>query len=81
MKTKFEGQVDSPKTTNLHYDDIEPHYNVNVNITGAMAKRFMCKACNKSCAYEATNRCNQKCSPPSKSPAPNVIDILGAKRV
>ena len=57
----FEGQVDSPKRINLLYEDVERHYHVIVNITGAMAKRFMCKECNKSCASEATHRCDQTC--------------------
>jgi len=43
----FEVVVDFPKRFNLLYDDVEIHYHVIVNITGAMGKRFMCKACNK----------------------------------
>jgi hypothetical protein len=39
----FEGQVDSPKRINLLYDNVERHYHVIVNITGAMAKRLMYK--------------------------------------
>jgi len=58
----FEGQVHSPKKIKLLYDDVEQHYHVILNITGAMAKRFMCNACNKSSAIEATNRCEQTCS-------------------
>ena len=58
----FEGQVDLPKIINLLYDDVERHYHMIVNITGAMSKRLMCKACNKSCARDATNRCDQTCS-------------------
>ena len=34
----FEGKVDSPKRINLLYDDVEQHYHVIVNITGAMTK-------------------------------------------
>jgi len=41
----FEGQVDSPKKINLLYDDVEKHYHVIVNITGAMAKMYVCNAC------------------------------------
>ena len=58
----FEGQVNSPKRINLLYDDVEQHYQVIVNITGAMAKKYVCNACNKSCASEATHRCEQTCS-------------------
>ena len=48
----FEGQVDSPKKSNLLYDDVEQHYRVIGNITGAMANRVKCNACNKSCSSE-----------------------------
>jgi len=37
----FEGQVDSSKRINLLNDNVERHYHVIVNITGAMAKRFV----------------------------------------
>jgi hypothetical protein len=36
----FEEQVDSPTQINLVYDDVERHYHVIVNITGAMAKKY-----------------------------------------
>ena len=91
MKTIFEGQVDSPKRINLLYDDVEQHYHVIVNITGTMAKRFMCNACNKSSASDATHRCEQTCRdcmarPPCvftavRIPVQRVIDISGAKHV
>jgi len=58
----FERQVDSPKKINLLYDDVEQHYHVIVNITGAMTKRFICNACTKSCASAATHHCEQTCS-------------------
>ena len=35
----FEGQVVSTKKISLIYDDVEQHYHVIVNITGAMAKK------------------------------------------
>ena len=34
----FEGQVDASKRINLLYDDVERHYHVITNVTGAMAK-------------------------------------------
>ena len=46
----FEGQVDSPKRINLLYDEVEQPYHVMVNITVAMAKRFLCNARTKTCA-------------------------------
>ena len=64
----FEGQVDSPKRINLLYDDVEQHYHVIVNITGAMAKKYVCNACKKSSASDATNRCEQTCSDCMTSP-------------
>ena len=64
----FEGQVDSTKKINLLYDDVEQQHHVIVNITGAMAKTFMCKACNKSCASEAAYRCEQTFSDCMASP-------------
>ena len=36
----FEGQVDASKLINLLYDDVERHYHVITNLTGAMAKRY-----------------------------------------
>ena len=45
----FEGQVDSSKHINLLYDEVERHYHVIASLTGAMAKRYICKACHKSC--------------------------------
>jgi hypothetical protein len=86
----FEGQIDSPKRINLLYDDDEQHYRVIVNITGAMAK-YVCKACNKGvCETLRTSvtkrvaivlRAHRAPSPLSEFPAPNVIDIIGAKGV
>jgi len=39
----FEGQVESTKRINLLYDDINQHYHVITNLTGAMAKRYVCR--------------------------------------
>jgi hypothetical protein len=86
----FEGQVDSPKKINLLYDDVEQHYHVIVNITGAMAKYYV-KHVRKGTG-ETLRTCVTKRvaivwrdprapSPLSEFPAPNVIDILGSKRV
>ena len=41
----FDGQVQTEKRINLLYDDVSRHYHVIVNITGAMAKRYVCEAC------------------------------------
>jgi len=55
----FEGQVDSPKKINLLYDEVEQHYHVIVKLTGAMAKKYVCKACNKGCTRDFTHMCDQ----------------------
>ena len=39
----FDGQVESEKRINLLYDESERHYHVITNITGAMAKHYVCK--------------------------------------
>ena len=62
MKTKFDGQVQTEKRINFLYDDVARHYHVIVNITGAMAQRYMCEACNKGCCSEVTHKCEQACS-------------------
>jgi len=43
----FDGQVQTEKRINVLYDDVARHYHVIINITVAMAKRYVCKACNK----------------------------------
>jgi len=58
----FEGQVDASKRINLLYDDVERYFHVIINVTGAMAKRYVCRACNKCCRSEITHVCDQTCS-------------------
>ena len=58
----FDGQVQTEKRINLLYDDVARHYHVIVNIKGAMAKRYDCKACNKGCYMDVTHKCVQECS-------------------
>ena len=48
----FQGQTGSSKRINLLFDDISRHYHVITNLTGAMAKMYVCRACNKG-AIEA----------------------------
>jgi hypothetical protein len=64
----FEGQVDSSKRINLLYDDVEQHYHVIVNITGGVAKKYVCNACKISSASDANQRCEQTCSDCMASP-------------
>ena len=58
----FDGQVQTEKRINLLYDEVARHYRVIVNITGAMAIRYVCKACNKRCCRDVTHKCEQTCS-------------------
>ena len=58
----FEGQVYSVKRINLLYDDFERHYHVITNLTAAVARRYVCKACHKSCRRDVTHACDQTCS-------------------
>ena len=51
----FEGQVESPKRINLLFDDVNRHYHVISNLTGAMAKRYGCRACNKGRSLRMTH--------------------------
>jgi hypothetical protein len=45
-KILFDGQIEAPKCVNLLFDDVNRHYHVINNLTGAMAKQYGCKACN-----------------------------------
>ena len=58
----FDGQIQSEKRINILYDETERHYHVICNITAAMAKRYVCNGCNKSCSRDVTHKCEQTCS-------------------
>ena len=58
----FEGRVESAKRLNLLYDDVERHYHVNTNLMESMARRYVCKTCNKSCRRDVLHVCDQTCS-------------------
>ena len=58
----FEGQVDSTKRLNILYDGVERHYHVIVKLTGAMARRNVCKVRNNVCTRDVTHACYQMCS-------------------
>jgi len=64
----FEGRVDLVKRVNLLYDDVERHFHEITKLTGAMAKKYVCKACNKSCRSDVTLVCDQTCSECATSP-------------
>jgi len=71
----YEGQVDSSKHLNLLYDDVERHYHVITNLTGAMAKRYIYNACHKSCGRDITHVCDQTCSGCMASPPCTFSDV------
>jgi hypothetical protein len=55
----FDGQVESEKRINLIYDDVTHHYHVINSMTGALARRFVCKGCNKGCKMGEMHRCQE----------------------
>jgi len=71
----YEGQVDSSKHLNLLYDDVERNCHVITNLTGAMAKRYIFNACNKSCGRDITHVCDQTCSDCMASPPCTFSDV------
>ena len=64
----YDEQVDSSKDLNLLYDDVERHFHVITNLTGAMAKKYVCNACHKYCRCDITHVCGQTCSDCMTSP-------------
>jgi hypothetical protein len=58
----FDGQVNASTRINLLYDDVNRHYHVITNLTGAMAKRYVCNGCNKGCKRGVTHKCDVSCS-------------------
>jgi len=86
----FEGQVDPSKRLNI-YDDVEFHYHVIVKLTAAMAKKYVCKGCNKACTSYVTQSVTRRVaiarpvrrahSRRYESPATTAIDILETPQV
>jgi len=64
----FEGRVESSKRINLLYDEVDLHYHVITNLTGAMARHYVCNACNKGCERDVTHVCDQTISDCAGSP-------------
>jgi hypothetical protein len=64
----FEGQVETSERINLLYYDVTRHYHVIGNLTAAMAKKFVCKACGKGRHRDIMNKCDQTCSDCMASP-------------
>jgi hypothetical protein len=55
----FNGQVATSHRINLLYDG--QHYHVITNLTAAMAKQYVCPACNKGCKRGEQHRCYALC--------------------
>jgi len=58
----FDGQGTSEKRINQLYDDVNRHYHVIANLTGAVVKRYVCKGCNKGCRSGVTQKCQETCN-------------------
>ena len=71
----FQGRVDTSERLNLLYDDVERHYHVIVNLTAAMAQKYVCKGCNKACTSDVTHVCDQTCSDCAACPPCAVAEV------
>ena len=64
----FEGRVETSERLNLLYDEFTRHYHVIENLTAAMAKWLVCKACGKGGRRDVTHTCDQTCCSYMTSP-------------
>ena len=64
----LEGRVESVERLNLLYYEVTRHYHVIGNLTAAMARRYVCKACGKGCRRDVAHTFDQTCSPCMESP-------------
>jgi hypothetical protein len=58
----FDGQVNASTRIIVLYDDVNRHYHVITNLTGAMAQRYVCSGYNKGCKRGVTYKCDVSCS-------------------
>jgi hypothetical protein len=58
----YQGHGDSDKRINILFDEVTQHYHVIANMTGAMAKRYVCEGCNKGCKFGKVHTCEHTCS-------------------
>ena len=87
----FEGQVESSKTINLLYDDVERHYHVITNLTCAMARKYYVKHTTRHVQVTSNTSLTRRVAtawpilraryPMFANPAPNLTGILKAARV
>jgi hypothetical protein len=61
----FEGQNASEKRIYLLYDEVTRQNHVIANLTGAMAKRYVCEGCGKSQTHKSNKSCTDCMSTPS----------------
>ena len=64
----FEGHVETSERLNLLYDEVTRHYHMIGDLTAAMAKGYVCKACSKGGRRDVTHTCDQTCSSCIASP-------------
>ena len=77
-----------PQRINLCYDD--QHYHVITKLTAAVAKEYVCPACNKGCRIGVQHRYEASCGacsaiPPciqdnARIPWTSIIDTSGTRR-
>ena len=72
----LEGKIEPSKRLNLLYDYMTRYYHVIGNLTAAMAKRYVCKACGKGVSRNITHTCDETCSNCMASP-PSVSTWVG----
>jgi hypothetical protein len=58
----YQGHDEPDKRIKLLFDEVKHHYHVIGNLTGDMAKRYVCEGCNKGCEYGVVHTCEQSCS-------------------
>ena len=63
----FDGQVVTPQRINLLCDG--QHYHVITNLAAAMAKEYVCPACNEGCRRGAQHNCDAACEACSAIPS------------
>jgi len=71
----FEGQVVFANRLNLLYNEVERHYHVITNLIGAVAKKYVRKACQKDCTRKITRVCVQTSSDCMVSPPSAISDL------
>jgi len=87
----FEGQVEFSKRINLLFNDVERYYHVITNLTGAMARMFVCKGATRHVQMTSRTSATRHVanawpalrvpSPTFDSPSKTAIGILEVARV